>query len=134
VILSSLLKLFFPSWRFFEEIGAAPRLHYRFASQGNKLGEWVLWQPKQTRKWNSLFLNAGGNLTLAYFSMIERLIQDSNDWDKKDPAQFADAVSYKLVEQFVRVQLRQYTGHARRFQFKVGTDAEDALISIEHGV
>src|ERR1700749_3247026 len=63
-----LMRAFFPSWRFFDDIGDEPQLYLR-AGVGAALGEWRPALPRPPRRWRALVLNAEGNLLLACGSL-----------------------------------------------------------------
>src|SRR5262245_44602267 len=71
----TLLRCFFPAWRFFEEIAPSPVLSHRLATSGQDVDAaiWVNSLVPPPRRASALWLNAAGNLYLAYQTLVERL-------------------------------------------------------------
>jgi len=69
----ALFRCLLPSWRFFDQIGSVPALHYRAAPHGDDWGDWQNALPVPARTAGSLWLNATGNLHLACRSLVEHL-------------------------------------------------------------
>src|SRR4051812_5994815 len=69
-----MFRMFFPSWRFFDDIGHVPVLFYRKSTQGKEFEPWVECLNKPTRKWRTLLLNPQGNFLLACGSLLQRLV------------------------------------------------------------
>jgi hypothetical protein len=91
--------------------------------------------PAERRGLGELFLNAPGNLRLATQSLMERLLEELSELEEHD-ASFSVAVSYRLAERWVRAHIHRI-GRAQpglRFQFKIISGDEDALVSRVHEV
>ena len=76
-----------------------------------------------------MFFNPRGNLRLACLSLVERLL-DEEEVTK-------ESSSYRFVENLVRYHLRKSEAEyisGTRFQFKITSDGEDALVSVEHSI
>jgi len=136
--MNALLRVLIPSWRFFDDVGHVSKLFYQVDTAQK-------WQPcfqPQARHWYQLFLNPHTNLRLALNSLVDRLMSEIsaiNPQANKD--QLPQSVSYQLVENLVRHQVRSLLPKAQSFRFKIvisapGTlDADyDALISEMHEV
>ena len=131
-----LLRVLFPSWRFFDSAAPTPRLLVRTAEPGAPLGTYRDALPPLPRRWSSLFLNAEGNLRLAYHGLLERLVSDVAELEEGDAEGARGLVSYELVMNLARASLSA-AERAERFQFKVqhvrGRAApEDVLTSAVH--
>jgi hypothetical protein len=126
-----LLRAFFPSWRFFEDLGDVPVLWYRVARVGTELGNWQNCTKRLTRRWHGLLLNPQGNLLLASGSLLQQLLSDVEQVDEKHPERVEKFVSYQLTRNLVRHQISEMAG--LHYQFKLsagsGTSCEDVLIS-----
>jgi len=107
-----LLRALFPSWRFFEDIVEVPVLRIRVDDES----EWHDALPNLERRLESLFLNPTGNLHHALGTLLHQLSYDLESVSDKDPEAFEESVSYRLVENAVRVLL---PSNATQFQFKV---------------
>lgn len=131
----SLFRVFFPSWRFFEDTCGRPALYARIEK-----GVWKSVLEKPQRSFFSLFFNPEGNLFLAYGSLLERLLKDASELQAGEEGQLLDSVSYRLVRNLVESKLSLSPGV--QYQFKVCVSGEaatrefeqDALISSEHAV
>ena len=132
-----LLKVFFPSWKFFEDSGRVPELLYRI-DQGN----WKpAWSPPR-RGWLKLAINSEVNYRLACQSLLEQVTQEleAPEWLAR-PEGFAETVSYRLVQNLVLLEISQVEKKPQDFsyQFKLATylplareaTREDLLISPE---
>lgn len=131
-----LFRVLFPSWRFFDSAAPTPRLMVRTAQPGEPLGAYHDALPALPRRWSALFLNAEGNLRLAYHGLLERLVSDLAELDEGDAESARQLLSYELVVNLARASLRDVQP-ADRFQFKVqhvrGTaEPEDVLTSAVH--
>ncbi len=128
----SLLRVFIPSWRFFDEVGPAPRLYFRVATDPGDLGAWLPIEAHRgslgRRSLYSLFLNPDENLFLAGNSLVAQLLSDIEDRGEGDSDRVQDSVSYRLVERWVRWQFRGQG--VQRYQFKISLE-EDLLLSPE---
>jgi hypothetical protein len=128
-----LLRVLFPSWRFFESIAPTPNLSYRVARAGEDFGGWRDALPPVARTPLSLLLNARGNLQLAAQSLVERLFEDL---DAMPPAEAQENVSYQLVQCLVQTRLRDDAAEAgHRYQFRLTlpeSDEEACFVSLIH--
>ncbi len=138
--LVALVRVLFPSWRFFDDVQVAPVLVVRTATGDGGFGEWLPLLSPPPRAWPlSLVWNPAGNLHLAEHVLLERLLTDAADWDEARDGDVGDLVSYELVVNLVRTKLPVASTAPMRFQFKLvdagadGTSAgADLLISREH--
>lgn len=138
--LVALVRVLFPSWRFFDDVQVAPVLLVRTASGDGAFGEWLPLLSPPRREWPlSLAWNPGGNLHLAEQVLLERLLADVAEWDETRGDDVDDLVSYELVVNLVRARLPAASGASTRFQFKLAEAGDDGtrpgadlLISREH--
>lgn len=132
--MNALLRVLIPSWRFFDDVGHVSKLYYQ-------IGPYGPWQPcfqPQQRHWYQLFLNPHTNLRMALNSIVERLSMEISDLDEN---KISESITYQLVENLVRHQVKSIEPKAQNFRFKivvsspVSNEADyNALISKEHGV
>ena len=126
----ALLRCFFPSWRFFEDIDPGPTLSFCFAAPGAGFGPWhdVVRVPA-----TGVVLNARGNLWLAYQSLIEQLWSEIEEGASADPSRL---VSYRLVQRLVVVELlgpgERAPGSRYRFRLTSGDAWLNEFVSHEH--
>ncbi len=69
---STLARLLFPSWAFFDVHASAPRLEIRQPASDGGTGEWQLAFVAPTRRWWHVVFNPGGTQVLWYQTQIER--------------------------------------------------------------
>lgn len=141
--LVALVRVLFPSWRFFDDVQVAPLLLVRRATGEAEFGEWMPLLAPPARRWPlSLAWNPAGNVHLAEHVLLERLLADVAEWTEGSGQDVDDLVSYALVVNLVRVHLAASSRDVGRFQFKLveagdgraagATPASDLLISREH--
>lgn len=141
------LRIFFPSWRFFNQRLAVPvawiKIHW--AADSNDLAtlprDWVHWKelpsfpqcPKLVgpRGVLSLFINPMGNLGFALQSLLEQVVMDLNEWDEAKSGSFSHCPSYQMMSEAIRVLLQGHpdAGKIISFQFKVNLFNQDSLES-----
>jgi hypothetical protein len=122
------LRAFFPSWRFFEDIGPVPTLRWRAGASADALGPWRDAHTPHARPWTALLYNPKGNLTFAEHALVEHLLIDLDDVPDAAPDDAAQLVSYRLVQRVVEAQARA-AGGAGLYQFRVDLCATDAAPS-----
>lgn len=137
------LRVFVPSWRFFDEIHHTPKLYYRIGPSADQLGDWTLCRVRRERRLSHLFLNPDINLDLAAATLSERFVSEASR--APDGTDLEETVSYKLLREVVRSHLRHCCGpdqRGTRFQFKIslatllnpGLPEHDFLVSPEYEV
>jgi hypothetical protein len=101
--LSTLLRLLFPSWEFFDVARRPPALEVLVRHENRPTGVWqrVVYPP--TRRWWHLVCNPAGTRTLAAQTIVERCYAEL-DRDDGDPAarQAAMTMVGALAESWVR--------------------------------
>ena len=126
--LLQLLRIFFPSWRFFEDIDEPPQLYYRTGTEPNSFTHWRPCIEKIERKWHQLFLNAQGNTVLAYQTLLHQLIDEIAELPDEERKDLEKKVSYQLAKRLARLSIPHPYLHTH-FQFKLCSGADDLLIS-----
>jgi hypothetical protein len=133
-----LLRAFFPSWRFFEDVGDVGTLYVRTGSTGagdDALGSWQPLLPQPRRHLGMLVVASEVNLLLACRSLVQQLQADLEDADEAHPERLTASVSYRLVHDLVRFRLAERAAaRGTRFQWKLragapGGDGTDVLVS-----
>ena len=136
-----LFRVFFPSWRFFQELGHVPVLKFRIV--GSSESAWTRCMQPEPRNLGSLFFNSKDNLRMAENSLVEQLIDDISEF--RDENLVESSVSYELVTRLVRSRIREsrLAEVGQGFEFKVTAavpgagepnEGEDLLISATHHV
>ena len=108
----SLVRVFIPSWRFFDRVGARPRVY---------VGAGSSWRPLFTpppRRWWRLLFNPAGNLHHANQNLVERLLSEVSRTDD-----VASLNSYRVLAHLARLDGAKH--------FKLVAGGEDILISPE---
>jgi hypothetical protein len=91
------VRALFPSWRFFEDVEPGPELQLGIASSE---GAATTWHPVlPAAETGRLFLNARGNLRLAYQSLVEQLESELDGCEVESAPQL---ISYRLVRRLVQ--------------------------------
>lgn len=120
------VRVFFPSWKFFEHAENTPVLSCRFQTYSpQEMTQWVDPLVFPPRSALSILLNPQENLTLAYHSMVQRLVSDISEVPSE---QIEKGVSFLLVKNLVEEKARSHSD-VSGFQFKISINGEDTLIS-----
>jgi hypothetical protein len=130
----SLLRCFFPAWRFFEEVDSPPLLSYRVTVAGQLPGPWTLALSVEPMRARALVLNARGNLHLACQSLVERL---NSDIESSDATKATELIAYQLVQALVRLRVEATaTGPRERvYQFRLTAwNDEELFMSASHAL
>ncbi len=124
----SALRVLFPSWRFFEEVGSTLSLEYRFQAADSGLSEWTEALTRPATRWHSFLFNPDGNLFLAEQSLLQRLEEEIGASDPAHSEALEQTTSFQLVKRLVHFQLRERGTAFNRFQFRIGrSSAHEAL-------
>jgi hypothetical protein len=126
-----LFRAFFPSWRFFEDLGDAPTVFFRLCLENGEPGDWQPCLGKIPRRWYHLFFNPDGNRLLACSSAVQLLLADIEEADETDPGALENTVSYRVIQDLVRYRIHQVMPETPsvRFQFKVLAGDDEVLFS-----
>jgi hypothetical protein len=92
-----LLKIFLPSWRFFEGAGHQARIFWQVAPSGD-------WKPlpRVTQPFGSLLINARFNEQHAFDSQVECLLNEIADVSRSSDAKEVErSVSFRLVADLI---------------------------------
>ena len=119
-----LLRVFFPSWKFFDELAPATAIELRHSDGAGEFGPWTRCECQHAR---GIFINAQGNLAHACQSLLETAVREVSE----SSGSFGTSVPYRLLVGLARFQLPR---EARRFQFRVSVGGDEALLSAEHEV
>jgi hypothetical protein len=109
------LRAFFPSWKFFDDVGVVQVLMVRVGRDENDLGEWTHCLHRVRRRWYAPVVNPEATLHLAYGSLLQQLVAEVEEMPV--PYDVESAVSYQLTHHLVRATLTARPG--LWYQFKV---------------
>lgn len=106
----SIVRILFPSWRFFEEPTPLPEISYRLLGPSES-SEWRGLLSSPPRSARTLLYNPRGNLALAEHTLLQQIESDIADLPPDtDAAEFERSVSFRLAENLVRFVLSQSAG------------------------
>lgn len=116
-----LLRVLFPSWRFFEQVSELPVLELRWGEAADAL---CPWQPALRRprfSCGAFVLNPAGNLFLAEQSLLEQLQNDLGDVSPGAESEFEQSVSFRLCRSLAEHRLSDVAqgSAAALFQFRL---------------
>lgn len=141
----NLLRIFIPSWRFFDELGQITTVFHRtrLADQSD-FGPWKKSILKPTQSPAAFLFNPAGNLYLATQAVVQQLMVDiqnlKNEADTTSLEQFS---SFQLLQKHIELQLRKTNPQLVPlfFQIKISvTDPNqpqnnyDAVVSKEYSL
>lgn len=124
-----LLRVLFPSWRFFDSLSVVPVLSYRLRGANHPGDAWHAVLSSHRRTAGEWFWNPTGNWLLACHGAVERLVDDVNELPVDGLATLRESVSYRVVEGLVR---QASCDPLAEFQFKISSGTHDILVSEWH--
>jgi len=105
------IRVLFPKWNFFDQLGHRFHLKYRESNSSN----WSLLEFKSDRTFINFFFNPTHNLTLAQINIIEHFARDVQ---LHEPNQIESLVSFKLVKSLTEAYLPAFS-KSDSFQFLI---------------
>lgn len=133
------LKLFLPSWNFFNDFAEVPRLEYCLISSRTVTIDWKpLFTWHDTRDLRRVLFNPTGNLELLEASLVERAVDELRDDPRSDRNWFAKSEAHSTLERLTRTRLAQIhtSSGSERFRFRLvlidpGSPAQSLFTSEE---
>jgi hypothetical protein len=116
--LSNILKLFLPSWNFFNDFSTVQRLDIRAISAEKETDWQAAFSNETNQSFSRVFFNARGNLELLQHSYIDRAASWFNPDSKQTAKQFEATNHHRLLAIITRDQLAAIPD-AKRFQFRL---------------
>ena len=131
-----LLRAFFPSWRFFDDVGPELRLEIRFGGSEEQFSQWQNALPPIHRSITNLPVNPQGNLLHACHNLLNHLNGDIQDLN--DLSAISELTTYKLVRNLARFQVFERIDPPFQFQFRLSAlhfdrEGEQILLSPVYG-
>lgn len=118
------LKLFLPSWNFFNDFGEVPRLEYQVVGEG---ADSVDWRPVFSRYWTGrvgrMLFNPVGNLELLEQSIVSRAVDELDSGTAGACSAFTTSETHTMLERLVRGKIAERFSAAGpdRFRFRLVT-------------
>ena len=135
---SNILKLFLPSWNFFNDFSATPRLDARIIHEGQE-HEWQpLYAENSTHSLTRIIFNSRGNLELLEKTFIDRAVDMFDEANPHAAKQFEQCPHHQTLIRIVRSRLIT-TQPNDAFQFRLvmtfpGEPEEILFTSTHHPV
>jgi hypothetical protein len=128
--LAALLRVLFPSFRFFDDVAPLPTLYVR-TGDGAALGPWQPALQAPPRRLRHALWNPEGNLHLAHGSLLERLISDLAEAGPIALAEAEGLTSYGMVLALAAQAADRLGLSGAEVQFKLdyGEPVEEVLVS-----
>jgi hypothetical protein len=112
-----LLRAFFPSWRFFDDVGPELRLEIRFGGSEDQFSPWQNALPPIPRSIKNLPVNPYGNFLHACHNLLNHLSGDIQEAQNLNSV--PDLVTYKLVRNLARFHVFERMSPPFQFQFRL---------------
>jgi hypothetical protein len=126
-----LFRAFFPSWRFYDNLGEVSNLSYRRidpTSHSENLdgSSWISALNPLHRNPISLLFNPIGNYQHMRGSLLQQLVSDIQEIDENHPELLTSCVSYQLVQKWIENEIKD---PQTSYQFKITSGSEEILVS-----
>lgn len=134
-----LFRIFFPSWKFFDESSYLYYLKFRYCKEDEDitLAEWQFCPPKLNRNLMQLLINPDGNIALACESTLQHFYSDLYERQSvHHTIELTVLTSYKNIQNLVQYYTEQIAKDFGKYQFKVSVinelEEEDIIVSVIH--
>lgn len=118
-----LLRAFFPSWRFFDDVGPELRLEIRFGANESAFGGWQNALPPIRRSFKNMPVNPEGNFLHACHNLLNHLNADIQE--ARETKNVGELTTYKLVRNLARFQALENIDPPFSFQFRLSALAKN---------
>jgi len=114
------LKLFLPSWNFFNDFAEVPRLEYCVISERTGTTDWKpLLTDHNTRDLGRVLFNPSGNLVLLEASLVDRAVNELSEDPSFDRNRFAKSETHSTLERLTRTRLAQLHSSPDSDRFRI---------------
>lgn len=123
----NLLRIFIPSWRFFDELGQIATVSHRsrLADQSD-FGPWQTSILKPTQSPAAFLFNPAGNIYLASQALVQQLMVDIlNLKNETDTGSLEQLCSFQLLQKHIELQLRKNNSLLPPLFFQIKISVED---------
>jgi len=110
-------KILFPSWLFFDRVGALPRLSWRPHDLGQNQGPWIPLGQTRPPLWRELFYNPERNQLHAIDTLLQRFLTELSHASESQTG--TDSVTFHLIEAYVRFCVREQSAAEMNFQVRI---------------
>lgn len=111
-----LLKLFLPTWKFFDHVGLVPVVYFRMGDQEGHLSQWRKVIEVPERQWMNFILNPKGNWISHQHTALHQLLNDNLKFEVDD---LEKSNSFQFIKSLVEQKLISSEDKKNFYQFKV---------------
>ncbi len=120
-----LLRILFPSWRFFEGLTPIPKAQYKLKFKNNTESVWINLDFHFNTKFNifkNLIHNPIGNLATTYQVQIEQFLNDLAENSLNDEFYIEKLASFKIINSFILnyIIIHHPADEVLFYDFKIG--------------
>jgi hypothetical protein len=129
---AQLFRVFFPSWKFFDDLSQVPVLYFRVSeTEIEPTGPSPNWTEallREPRSWFAIFLNPKPGALLAYQSMLYHLEQEIDEFPQG--LDFTNTTVFRLVHNLVQSKIEETIKPKSKisYQFKVESISGDPQV------
>ncbi len=130
-----LFRIFFPSWKFFDESTDLYYIKFRVSINysDEDFSNWELCPQKLKRNWYQFVFNPNGNVSLACDTILNHLYYEiyNNQDDNIYISNLEETTSYKITQNMLQYYIKQNNTHYNYYQFKISVlnnDLEEDLL------
>lgn len=132
--LAHALKLFLPSWNFFDDFSVTARIEIRTRARAGEEGGWRLMFPESsTRGVGRAFYNPRGNAELFKLAVVENVAERLKDMEAAQRSAFESSEDGVRLAGWVREQAARTEAHGEvQYRLRMTTcrgDAEEWFVS-----
>ena len=114
-----ILKLFLPSWNFFNDFDEVTQLEFCLSSDGAGESAWQPLHPTHsTRSWGRVIFNPEGNLELLEKSLLDRVATALRESPVSPQASFEPSEAGVMLARIVRGRLRESRSNTEGMTFR----------------
>lgn len=114
------LKLFLPSWNFFNDFGVVTQLEFCLVRAGETESAWQPVHPITTTPgWRRMFFNAQGNLELLEKSLLDRIATVLQECPARVSDDFAHSEGGLMLARIIRARLQEQGVQVTTFRFRL---------------
>lgn len=125
--LANYFRVFFPSWKFFNEVGWVPRVYFQYGEHQEHPLNWeFLWTSVDFRPWH-FFLNPKTNLNYALESICIEVVREAQLNNKS----LENSTAFKLLDNAVKMKIRYNKNTKPKFYYRFKVVSFDGVKPVE---